>query len=135
MILNISEFPPNCLYSSLEVWYFKYGTEWGNMRKTSPNFKSLTQGQPCALTNNTRITQWVGWQIKFSELENITYSLQRNQTKLLADPIHRKYSMNICIRFDCVSSRSIRDEEMEENSWKLLFSSPFLSLSLPWYSN
>ena len=79
MILNISEFSPNCLYSYLEVSYFKYGTECRNLRKTSPNFKSLTQVQPCALTSNIRITQWVGWQIKFSELENITYSLQKNQ--------------------------------------------------------
>ena len=78
MILNISEFPPNCLYSYLEVWYFKYGTECRNTTKTSLNFKSPIQGQPCALTNNIRITQWVGWQIKFSELENITYSLQKN---------------------------------------------------------
>lgn len=60
MILNISEFFSSCLCNYLEVLYFKYGTECRNMTKTSPNWKSLMQGQPCALINNIRVTECAG---------------------------------------------------------------------------
>lgn len=66
MILNISDFSSNYLYSYLEAWYFKYGTECGNVTKTSPSWKHPMQGQPCALINHTKVTEWVAWKIPFS---------------------------------------------------------------------